>query len=62
MTNKLPSIKTKQLIAFVRRNGWQLKRIEGSHRVFSKSGFEDYTIAYHDNDEISPYILKKNNK
>ena len=46
---KLPAIKTKHLIVFMERNGWTLKRTEGSHRVFAKLGNKDYVVAFHDN-------------
>jgi predicted RNA binding protein YcfA (HicA-like mRNA interferase family) len=54
-----PSIKVKKLIAIIEKNGWKLKRREGSHRRFCKEGFPDYTIAYHDGKEIPSMALKR---
>jgi predicted RNA binding protein YcfA (HicA-like mRNA interferase family) len=41
------------------RIGWQVKRTKGSHRTLSKLGFDDYTFAFHDDDEIGPKMLSR---
>jgi len=39
--------------------GWQIKRTKGSHRTLSRSGFDDFTFAFHDDDEIGPKMLAR---
>ena len=40
--------------------GWSLKREgRGSHRILERSGFPDFTFAFHDADEIGPRMLAR---
>jgi hypothetical protein len=38
------------------------KRVTGSHRILQRSGWPDYSFAFHDNDEIGPVMLSKMGK
>jgi predicted RNA binding protein YcfA (HicA-like mRNA interferase family) len=51
--------KARQVLAALLRIGWSIKRQTGSHRVLERSGYSDYTFAFHDNDEIGPRMLAK---
>jgi predicted RNA binding protein YcfA (HicA-like mRNA interferase family) len=51
--------KARQVLAALLRIGWSIKRQAGSHRVLERSGYSDYTFAFHDNDEIGPRMLAK---
>jgi predicted RNA binding protein YcfA (HicA-like mRNA interferase family) len=43
--------------------GWSVKRdVKGSHRVLVRSGWPDYTFAFHDRDEIGPRMLARISK
>jgi len=47
---KFPSSKSKQVLAALKRKGWSIKKQSGSHITLSKSGYEDYTFAFHDSE------------
>ncbi|MEP6905822.1 MAG: type II toxin-antitoxin system HicA family toxin [Gemmatimonadales bacterium] len=52
-------MKFRDLIRFLRDDGWYLKRTRGSHRQYRhpiKSGV--VTVAGHGNDDVSPRTLK----
>ena len=53
-----PSTKAKLVYTALLRIGWQLKRHgKGSHRVLKRSGWPDFTFAFHDGEEIGPKML-----
>jgi len=51
------SVKAKQLLAALRRIGWEIAWQKGSHRRLRRSGWPNYTFAFHDNEEIGPGLL-----
>jgi predicted RNA binding protein YcfA (HicA-like mRNA interferase family) len=54
------SVKVRRLLVALRRIGWSIKRTKpGSHTTLSRPGYEDYTFAFHDSDEIGPKMLEK---
>ena len=55
---EMVSTKARLVLAALLRNGWTVKRQLGSHRVLAKSGWPDYTFAYHDRVELGPVALK----
>ena len=44
----------RRVLAAVQRIGWSVKRTAGSHRTLERSGWPDFTFAYHDGEEIGP--------
>jgi len=54
-----PAVKARRLLEALFRIGWTTKRISGSHRVLSRSGWPDFVFAFHDNDEIGPRMLAR---
>jgi len=55
-----PSTKARLVLAALLRIGWMIKRQSGtSHRVLSRSGWSDFTFAFHDREEIGPRILAR---
>ncbi len=54
-----PSRKARQVLAALLRCGWEIKRQTGSHKTLSRSGWPDYTFAFHDGDEIGPKMLAR---
>jgi len=40
------------------RKGWEIKPQKGSHRLLAKSGWPDYTFAYHDRAELGRGALE----
>lgn len=54
-----PSTKARRVLSALLRIGWQVKRQRGSHRVLEREGWEDYTFAFHDGDEIGPRMLAR---
>jgi predicted RNA binding protein YcfA (HicA-like mRNA interferase family) len=51
------SVKAKQLLAALLRSGWEIAWQKGSHRRLKRSGFANYTFAFHDGEEIGPALL-----
>ena len=53
------SSKARKVLAALFRIGWSVKRQVGSHQVLEREGWEDYTFAFHDGDEIGPKMLAR---
>ena len=51
--------KARLVLAALLRIGWAQKRQSGSHRTLERVGWEDYTFAFHDSEEIEPVMLKR---
>ena len=47
------------MLAALLRLGWTIKRESGSHRTLDRSGWPDYTFAFHDREEIGPRMLAR---
>jgi len=46
-------MKAKELIKILKKNGWELKRINGSHHIFKKDGVENtLSVPVHSNQDI----------
>jgi len=55
-----PSTRARKTLNALLRIGWEIKRIKsGSHVRLSRSGFLDYTWAFHDNEELGPKMLAR---
>jgi predicted RNA binding protein YcfA (HicA-like mRNA interferase family) len=54
-----PATKAKRVLAGLLRIGWRIKRQTGSHRRLSRTGWPDYTFAFHDDAEIGPAALAR---
>jgi predicted RNA binding protein YcfA (HicA-like mRNA interferase family) len=54
-----PSKKARAVLAARLKLGWSIKRQTGSHRTLARSGWPDYTFAFHDADEIGPRMLAR---
>jgi predicted RNA binding protein YcfA (HicA-like mRNA interferase family) len=54
-----PSTRARRVLAALLRIGWREKRVSGSHRTLERSGWPDYTFAFHDGDEIGPRMLAR---
>lgn len=54
-----PSIKARQLLKALRKQGWQIKRQSGSHRTLQREGWPDFVFAFHDNEEVGPRMLAR---
>jgi predicted RNA binding protein YcfA (HicA-like mRNA interferase family) len=57
--SRWPSIKAKQLLAALLRVGWTVIWQSGSHRRLARTGWANYTFAFHDADEIGPALLAR---
>jgi predicted RNA binding protein YcfA (HicA-like mRNA interferase family) len=51
------AVKAKQLLAALLRIGWTVAWQRGSHRRLVRSGWPNYTFAFHDGDEVGPGLL-----
>jgi predicted RNA binding protein YcfA (HicA-like mRNA interferase family) len=56
--SRWPSTKARFVLAALLRHGWRIKRRRGSHRLLEKSGWPDYTFAYHDRAELGRGALE----
>jgi predicted RNA binding protein YcfA (HicA-like mRNA interferase family) len=54
-----PSAKASRVLAALIRIGWSLKRQSGSHRTLTRPGWPDFVFAFHDNEEIGPWMLAR---
>jgi len=54
-----PSTRASRVVAALLRIGWSIKRQSGSHRTLQRTGWQDYVFAFHDQDEIGPYMLAR---
>ena len=54
------SAKAVRVLAALKRIGWCVKREGGgSHCTLAREGFDDYTWAFHDGDEIGPKMMAR---
>ena len=51
------AVKARQLLAALRRIGWDVAWQKGSHRRMTRPGWKNYTFAFHDSDEVGPSLL-----
>ena len=57
-----PSTRSRRVLAALLRIGWVVKRQSGSHRTLSRTGWDDFVFAFHDDDEIGPRMLARISK
>ena len=53
------AVKARIVLAGLLRIGWQIKRQRGSHRILERSGWPDFTFAFHEREEIGPRMLSR---
>jgi len=54
-----PAVKAKKVLRALESTGWIVIRQRGSHRIMSKTGYPDFTFAFHDKEEIGPKMLSR---
>ena len=54
-----PATRAGAVLRALQRIGWIIKRQSGSHRTLSRPGWDDYTFAFHDGEEIGPRMLAR---
>ncbi|MBI3501388.1 MAG: type II toxin-antitoxin system HicA family toxin [Bacteroidetes bacterium] len=55
----MKSVSGKQLCKIVEKKGWLLKRINGSHHIYKKTGVEHLlVIPVHKNQDLNPGLLR----
>ncbi|PIY20410.1 hypothetical protein COZ13_00805 [Candidatus Desantisbacteria bacterium CG_4_10_14_3_um_filter_40_18] len=60
MSSQCPSTKARLVLSALLRIGWMINRQSGtSHKVLSRSGWQDFTFAFHDQEEIGPRMLSR---
>ena len=57
MFHELTAVKARRLLNALLGIGWVVKRRSGSHRTLARLGWQDYTFAFHDNEEVGPKVL-----
>ncbi len=53
------SVRARRLLSALLAIGWRIKRQSGSHRVLEKEGWPDVVFAFHDREEIGPWMLAR---
>jgi len=48
----------KQVIAIMKKNGWELGRISSSHHVMVKEGYRSVPVPIHGNKDLGVWALK----
>jgi predicted RNA binding protein YcfA (HicA-like mRNA interferase family) len=56
------SSKAKVVLKALEKNGWQIIRIRGSHKILSKENYPNFIFAFHDKEEIGPKMLSRISK
>ncbi len=56
---KWRSVKASHLLKALFAIGWQLKRQRGSHRILTRVGWQNFTFAFHEREEIGPCMLSR---
>ncbi len=57
------SAKSKKVLKALLRIGWKIKRESGgSHKVLERDGWQNFTFAFHDGEEIGPRMLSRISK
>ena len=51
--------KARRVLAALIRQGWEVKRQSGSHRVLARQGWADVVFGFHDQEEIGPRMLAR---
>lgn len=54
-----PSTRAREVLRALERIGWSEKRRRGSHATLCRPGWQDYTWAFSDGDEIGPKMLAR---
>jgi len=54
-----PAVKAKKVLRALESTGWIVIRQRGLHRIMSKTGYPDFTFAFHDKEEIGPKMLSR---
>ncbi len=57
--SRFPAASSRRVLAALLRIGWQIKRQRGSHRILTRSGWDDFSYAFHDRDELGPRMLTR---
>jgi len=53
------SSRARRVLAALRKDGWEIKRTSGSHKILRKGGHPDFVFAFHDREEIGPRMLAR---
>ena len=59
MSPKLARITGKEMCSILEQNGFVLKRVQGSHHIYTRPGLEGYvTVPVHGKEILKPKTLK----
>lgn len=53
------TVRVTRVLQALLRIGWTVKRQKGSHRILKRSGYPEYTFAFHDREEIGSRMLAR---
>jgi predicted RNA binding protein YcfA (HicA-like mRNA interferase family) len=54
-----PAVKANKVLRALQLIGWVVVRQRGSHRIMQKLGYQDFTFAFHEKEEIGPKMLSR---
>lgn len=55
---ELPNVSGKTALKLFLLAGWEVKRINGSHYIIHKSGYDPFPIPIHGNKDLKPGTLR----
>ncbi|MDA0284370.1 MAG: type II toxin-antitoxin system HicA family toxin [Planctomycetota bacterium] len=58
MPTKLPAVNGRQVIAALRKHGFSVDRIKGSHHVLMKPGHRRVIVPVHSGKDVKPGTLR----
>mgnify|MGYP001561278416 CR=1 FL=1 len=58
MSEKLPCVTAKQIIAVVQARGFMFSRASGSHQIFKNADGKRVTVPFHAQKILHPKVLK----
>jgi predicted RNA binding protein YcfA (HicA-like mRNA interferase family) len=57
-----PAVKANKVLRALQSIGWVVVRQRGSHRIMQRPGYQDFTFAFHEKEEIGPKMLSRISK
>ncbi len=58
MSDTLPRLTAKEIIAVLEKNGFVLSRQSGSHKIYKNNNGQRVTVPYHSGKILHPKILR----
>lgn len=57
--SEFAATRARDVLRALHRIGWRTKRQSDSHRTLERDGWTDFTLAFHDSEELGRAMLKR---